>query len=74
MSIPDLSNYTKKEKEELFFILAQDPDTKPFLIELLKTHNLELFKSHEIRCALRELINELVDDRLSELMEGGYKK
>jgi len=73
MSLPDITNYTKEEKEELFFILCQDPDIKPFLIELLKAHNLELFKNPDVKSVLRELVRELVDERISEQMKGGNK-
>ena len=74
MSLPDITNCSKEEKEALFLVLAKDPEVRPILFELIRANQKEMFKLPEFKDFVKKTIDEGVKDRINKMSLSGITR
>jgi len=74
MSLPDITNYTKEEKEALFLMLVKDSEVRPILFELIKANQKEMFKLPEFKDYVKKTIDECIEDRITSISLSGITR
>jgi hypothetical protein len=74
MSLPDITNYTKEEKETLFLLLAKDPDVRPTLFELIRANSIEMFNLPEFKDRVKKICGEYIEDLITRKSLAGVTR
>ncbi len=74
MSLPDITNYTKEEKETLFLLLAKDPDVRPILFELIRANSIEMFNLPEFKDLVKKICGEYIEDLITRKSLAGVTR
>ena len=74
MTIPDITNYTKEEKETLFLLLAKDPDVRPALFELIRANSIEMFNLPEFKDRVKKICGEYIEDLITRKSLAGVTR
>jgi hypothetical protein len=74
MSLPDITNYAKEEKEALFLMLAKDPEVQSVLFELIRTNSIEMFNLPEFKDRVKKICGEYIEDMITRKSLAGVTR
>jgi hypothetical protein len=74
MNLPDITNYTKDEKEALFAMLAKDPEVQPVFFELIRANSIEMLKLSEFKESIKKICGEYIEDLITRKSLSGVTR